>query len=143
MKNTYPMIQTDTQLLNIPRSLECVVIRNYPTKYNKALKTFKEWLNALPHITKYCTFKYDKYAKHTELSQWNLNNVKPENIYVFPEYNRESYYLLQMLYSMRNSNDVIRKYVICPTFYIKSKKNLEYYSALGNLLIDKNNLEYI
>lgn len=143
MKNTYPMTQTSTELLNLPRSLECVVIRNYPTKYSKALKAFKEWLNALPHITKYCNFKYDKYANSTELSQWSLNNVKPENIYVFPEYNRESYYLLQMLYDMRNSNAVIRKYAICPTFYIKSKKNLEYYSALGNLLIDKNNLKYI
>lgn len=143
MKNTYSMTQTDIELLSLPRSLECVVIRNYPTKYSKALKAFKEWLDALPHITKYCNFKYDKYANPIELSKWHLSNVKPENIYIFPEYNRESYYLLQMLYDMSNSNDVLRNYVICPTFYIKSKKNLEYYSALGNLLIDKNNLEYI
>lgn len=144
MKNTYPMIQTDTQLLVPPRRLECIIIRNYPTKYSKVIKTFKEYLEGTPHITKYCDVKHEKYIRCSKGAKWLLCNIKPENIFIFPYYYYEDYYWIELIWDIRNKYNILQKYVISPTFYIKSEKNLiEYYSTYGNLLIDESNLQYI
>lgn len=126
-----------------PRTLECIIIKNYPTKYAKAFKALKEFLDKSPHITKYCNIIYDKPVKAKGLGKWNLINVKPENIYVFPHYLGYSRFIALLGY-IRFKHEIVRQYTLFPTFYLKSDDySLEYYSSFGNLLIDKCNLEHI
>lgn len=145
MKNTYSTTQTNIPLPSIPRRLECIIIRNYPTKYSKVIRTFKEYVEGTPHITKYCNIKYDKYVRTTGLGKWHLCNVKPENVYIFPYYNYRDYDFLELFFNMKSINDngILAKYVMFPTFYIRTEYPLEYYSSLGDILIDQNNLKYI
>lgn len=144
MKNTYPMTQTDTLLPTIPRRLEGIIIRNYPTKYSKVIQTFKDYLDGTPHITKYCAIKCVKYnTTAIDTSKWDFCNVKPENIYIFPYYHYRDYWFLELFFNMRNNNDILAQYVICPTFNIRSENPLEYYNIYGDILIDQNNLKYI
>lgn len=145
MKNTYSMTQTDTSVSSPPKRLECIIIRNYPARCNKVIKVFKDYIESTPHITKYCNIKHDKYINNTELSKWHLCNVKPENIYVFPFYQYEDYYFLELCFSMKNANTngILTDFVRFPTFYMRSENPLEYYSSFGNILIDQNNLKYI
>lgn len=139
------MPRTDIQIpVKPPRRLECIIIRNYPTKYSKAFKALKEFLDGTSHITKYCKIKYEKPARNIDLGRWNLCNVKPENVYVFPYY-IEYLRFLGLLTSMRLENNILREYIVFPTFHLKSDNTdpLEYYGGFGNLLIDKCNLECI
>lgn len=145
MKTTYYTTSSNTLIpIKPPRRLECIIIRNYPTKYSKAFKAFKEFLDGTSHITKYCKIKYEKSTRNTDLGRWNLCNVKPENVYVFP-YRIEYLRFLGLLTSMRLKNDILKAYTVFPTFYLKSDNTdpLEYYCGFGNLLIDEHNLKYI
>lgn len=145
MKTIYYMPRTDIQIpVKPPRRLECIIIRNYPTKYSKAFKAFKEFLDDTPHITKYCKIKYEKYVRSNEWGKWNFWNVKPENIYVFPYY-IEYLRFIGLLSSMRLENNILREYTIFPTLHLKSDNTdpLEYYCGFGNLLIDEHDLKYI
>lgn len=145
MKTIYHMPKTDMQIPIKPlRRLKCIIIRNYPTKYSKAFKALKEFLDDTPHITKYCKIKYGKYVRNTDLGRWNLCNVKPENVYIYP-YCIEYLRFLGLLTSIRLENNILREYTIFPTFYLKSDNAdpLEYYSGFGNLLIDEHSLKYI
>lgn len=145
MNTIYYMPRTDIVIpIKPPRRLECIIIRNYPTKYSKAFKAFKEFLDGTSHITKYCKIKYEKPARNTDLGRWNLCNVKPENIYVFPYY-IEYLRFLGVLSNIRLENNILREYIVFPTFYLKADNTdpLEYYSVFGNLLIDESYLKYI
>lgn len=144
MKTIYHTTNSDTLIsIKPPRRLECIIIRNYPTKYAKVIKIFKDYLEGTPHITKYCDIKCDKYVNNTEFSKWHLNNVKPENIYVFPFYQHKDDDFLELFFSMKKTNSILKDYVCCPIFYKRSENPLEYNSSLGSLLVDECNLEYI
>lgn len=145
MKTTYYTTSSNTLIpIKPPRRLECIIIRNYPTKYNKAFKVFKEFLDGTPHITQYCKIKYEKYVRSSEWGKWNLYNVKPENIYVFPYY-IDYLRFLGLLSGIRLHNSTLLDYTVHPNFYLRSDDTypLEYYSCFGSLLIDECNLEYI
>lgn len=145
MKTTYYTTSSDTLIpIKPPRRLECIIISNYPTKYAKVFKALKEFLNDTPHITKYCKIKHEKIPRYTDLDRWNLCNVKPENIYVFPYY-IEYLRFLGLISSIRLANSILREYIAFPTFYLKSDNvdSLEYYCGFGNLLIDEHDLKYI
>lgn len=145
MKTIYHTTNSNTLIpIKPPRRLECIIIRNYPTKYAKVIKIFKDYLEGTPHITKYCDIKYDKYVNNTEFSKWHLNNVKPENIYVFA-YSIEFLRFIGLLSNMRLENNILKEYTRFPTFHLKSDTTdpIEYYCGFGSLLVDECNLEYI
>lgn len=145
MSTIYYMPRTDIVVpVKPPSRLECIIIRNYPTKYSKAFKALKEFLDGTPHITQYCKIKYGKYVRSSEWRKWNICNVKPENIYVFPYY-IEYLRFIGLLDGIRRHNSTLLDYIVYPTFYLRSDNiyPLEYYSCFGNLLIDECNLEYI
>lgn len=130
MKTTY---HTPNSLVEPPSKLECLIIRNYSTKYNRVFKVLKEFLDSTPNITKYCKIKQEP-SRSVSLSRWDFYRVKPENIYVFTDYSR----FPNLLRKMRCNHSILCNYIIFPTFYLKSYDYpLEYSSSYGTLLIDK------
>lgn len=129
-------------LIEPPSKLECLIIRNYSTKYNRVFKVLKEFLNGTPNITKYCRIKQEP-SRYISLSLWELYNVKPDNIYVFT-YDTDYLRFISLLRKRLFKNSILCKYVISPTFYLKSYDYpLEYSCTYGTLLIDKENANII
>lgn len=143
MKTTYGTTNSNTLIpIKPPRTVECIIIRNYPTKYAKVFKVFKEFLDSTPHITKYFRIKSEKPIRYA-FSRWDFYNVKPENVYVFQSYMGSSRFS-KLLQNIRAKCSIIQDYVIFPILYIKSDTYpLEYYCGYGSLLVDECNLEYI
>lgn len=136
MKTTY---HTPNSLVEPPSKLVCLIIRNYSTKYNRVFKVLKEFLDGTPNITKYCRIKQEP-SRYISLSLWELYRVKPDNIYVFTDYSRFISLLRRRLFK----NSILCKYIITPTFYLKSDDYpLEYSSSYGTLIIDKENVNLI
>lgn len=139
MKTTY---HTPNSLIEPPSKLECLIIRNYSTKHNRVFKVLKEFLNGTPNITKYCRIKQEP-SRYISLSLWELYNVKPDNIYVFT-YDTDYLRFISLLRKRLFKNSILCKYVISPTFYLKSYDYpLEYSCTYGTLLIDKENANII
>ena len=140
MKTTY---HTPNSLVKPPSKLECLIIRNYSTKYNRVFKVLKEFLDGTPNITKYCRIKHEEPVRSVCLSLWELYKVKPENIYVFThdmDYSR----FISLLRKRLFKNSILCNYIITPTFYLKSYDYpLEYSCTYGTLLIDKENADII
>ena len=135
MKTTY---HTPNSLVKPPSKLECLIIRNYSTKYNRVFKVLKEFLDNTPNITKYCKIKPEYSIRSVSLSRWDFYNVKPENIYVFTDYSRFTNLLRKRLFN----HSILCNYIIFPTFYLKSYDYpLEYSSSYGTLLIDTDKLD--
>lgn len=136
MKTTY---HTPNSLVKPPSKLECLIIRNYSTKYNRVFKVLKEFLDGTPNVTKYCRIKPDNSVRAVRLSRWDFYRVKPDNIYVFthdPDYSR--------FISVLRKHSILCNYIITPTFYLKSYDYpLEYSSTYGTLLIDKEKVNFI
>lgn len=136
MKTTY---HTPNSLIEPPSKLECLIIRNYSTKYNRVFKVLKEFLNGTPNITKYCRIKQEP-SRYISLSLWELYNVKPDNIYVFTDYSR----FISLLRKRLFKQSILCNHIIIPTFYLKSYDYpLEYSCTYGTLLIDKENANII
>lgn len=134
MKTTYHMPNT---LVKPPSKLECLIIRNYSTKYNRVFKVLKEFLDGTPNITKYCKIKPEYPVRSVCLSRWDLCRVKPENIYVFTHCTDYSRFII-LLKRMRYKHEILQNHIIFPTFYLKSDDYpLEYSSSYGTLLIDR------
>ena len=137
MKTTY---HTPNSLVKPPSKLECLIIRNYSTKYNRVFKVLKEFLDGTPNITKYCRIKQEP-SRYISLSLWELYRVKPDNIYVFT-YDTDYLRFISLLRKRLFKNSILCKYVITPTLYLKSYDYpLEYSSSYGTLLIDKDKLD--
>lgn len=140
MKTTYHMTNT---LVEPTHKLECLIIRNYSTKYSRVFKVLKEFLDSTPSVTKYCKIKPEYSVRSVCLSRWDFYNVKPENIYVFThdiDYQR----FLVLLKRIRYTHEILQSHIIFPTFYLKSYDYpLEYSSSYGTLLIDKENANVI
>lgn len=136
MKTTY---HTPNPLVEPPSKLVCLIIRNYSTKYHRVFKVLKEFLDGTSNITKYCRIKQEP-SRYISLSLWELYRVKPDNIYVFTDYSRFISLLRRRLFK----NSILCKYIIMPTFYLKSDDYpLEYSSSYGTLIIDKENANII
>lgn len=145
MKTTYYTTSSNTLVpIKPPHRLGCIIIRNYPTKYAKAFKAFKEFLDGTPHITKYCKIMHGKPVKAKGLGKWNFVNIKPENLYVFPYY-IDYLRILGLLSGIRLHNSTLLDYIVHSNFYLRSDNTypLEYYSCYGTLLIDECNLKCI
>ena len=139
MKTIYHM---PNSLAKPPHKLECLIIRNYSTKYNRVFRVLKEFLDGTPHITKHCRIKQEP-SRYISLSLWELCRVKPDNIYVFT-YNTDYLRFISLLRRRLFKNSILCKYVITPTFYLKSYDYpLEYSSSYGTLLIDKEYVDII
>lgn len=139
MKTTYHM---PNSLVKPPSKLECLIIRNYSTKYNRVFKILKEFLDGTPNITKYCRIKQEP-SRYISLSLWELYRVKPDNIYVFT-YDTDYLRFISLLRRRLFKNSILCKYIITPTFYLKSDDYpLEYSSSYGTLLIDKKYTDII
>lgn len=140
MKTTYHM---PNSLVKPPSKLECLIIRNYSTKYSRVFKVLKEFLDGTPNITKYCKTKPEYSVRSVCLSRWDFYRVKPDNIYVFThctDYSR----FIELLKRMRYKHEILQNHIIFPTFYLKSYDYpLEYSSSYGTLLIDKENANII
>ena len=144
MKTTYHTPSDNANsLIEPPHKLECLIIRNYSTKYNRVFKVLKEFLDSTPNITKYCKIKPEYPVRSVCLSKWQLYRVKPENIYVFTHCTDYSRFIV-LLKRMRSKHRILCDYIITPTFYLKSYDYpLEYYSTYGTLLIDKEYADII
>ena len=133
---------TPNSLVKPPSKLECLIIRNYSTKYNRVFKVLKEFLDGTPNITKYCRIKQEP-SRTVCLSRWELYRVKPDNIYVFT-YDTDYLRFISLLRKRLFKNSILCKYVITPTLYLKSYDYpLEYSSSYGTLLIDKEYADII
>ena len=131
---------TPNSLVKPPSKLECLIIRNYSTKYNRVFKVLKEFLDGTPNITKYCRIKQEP-SRTVCLSRWELYRVKPDNIYVFTHDTDYSRFIV-LLKRMRYKHEILQNHMIFPTFYLKSYDYpLEYSSSYGTLLIDKDKLD--
>lgn len=138
MKTTY---HTPNSLVKPPSKLECIIIRNYSTKYNRVFKVLKEFLDGTPNINKYC--RHEEPVRTVCLSFWELFRVKPENIYVFT-HDTDYLRFISLLRKRLFKNSILCNYIITPTFYLKSYAYpLEYSSTYGTLLIDKENADII
>ena len=137
MKTTYHI---PNSLVKPPSKLECLIIRNYSTKYNRVFKVLKEFLDGTPNITKYCRIKQEP-SRYISLSLWELYRVKPDNIYVFTHDTDYSRFIV-LLKRMRSKHSILQSHIIFPILYLKSYNYpLEYSSTYGTLLIDKDKLD--
>lgn len=144
MKTTYYTTSDNANsLIEPPHKLECLIIRNYSTKYNRVFKVLKEFLDSTPNITKYCKTKPEYSVRSVCLSRWDFCRVKPENIYVFTHDTDYSRFIV-LLKHIRYKHEILQSHIIFPTFYLKSYDYpLEYSSTYGTLLIDKENANVI
>ena len=141
MKTIY---HTPNSLVKPPSKLECLIIRNYSTKYNRVFKVLKEFLDGTPNITKYCRIKHEEPVRSVCLSLWELYKVKPENIYVFTHDMDYSRFINLLRKRLFKQHGILCNYIITPTFYLKSYAfPLEYSCTYGTLLIDKENVNLI
>lgn len=143
MKTTYHTPSDNANsLVEPPHKLECIIIRNYSTKYNRVFKVFKEFLDGTPSITKYCRIKQEP-SRYISLSLWELYRVKPDNIYVFT-YDADYSRFISLLCKRLLKHRILCNHVVTPTFYLKSYDYpLEYSCTYGTLLIDKENANSI
>lgn len=140
MKTTY---HTPNSLVKPPSKLECLIIRNYSTKYHRVFKVLKEFLDGTPNITKYCRIKQEP-SRYISLSLWELYRVKPDNIYVFTHDTDYSRFISLLRKRLFKQHGILCNYIITPTFYLKSYDYpLEYSSSYGTLLMDKENVNLI
>lgn len=143
MKTTYHTPSDNANsLIEPPHKLECLIIRNYSTKYNRVFKVLKEFLDGTHNITKHCRIKQEP-NRYISLSLWELYKVKPENIYVFT-HDTDYLRFISLLRKRLFKHSILCNYIITPTFYLKSYDYpLEYSSSYGTLLIDKEYVDII
>jgi hypothetical protein len=124
MKNIYHMPRDHIEMPIIPCDcLLCVFIEEHSRKYKKAVQAFKEFLNTMPHINKYCKISV---SMHT----------KPDDIYIFP-YSANLYDLLVRLihqtgfikYKYTTMHSYIRTFPIC------SETPLRYANDSGYIVV--------
>lgn len=132
MKTIYHIPRDHIEMPIIPcECLLCVFIGKHSRKYKKAVQIFKEFLNTMPHINKYCKISV---SMHT----------KPDDIYIFP-YNANLYDLLNRL--IEHTGLINHKYTTIPayirTFPICSKTPIRYANNLGYIAIEEENADVI
>lgn len=106
--------------------LVCVFIEDHSRKNKKAVQAFKEFLNTMPHINKYCKISV------------SMPNTKQDAIYIFP-YSANLYDLLVKL--IHQTGFIKYKYTTIPayirTFSICSETPLRYVNDSDYIVIDE------
>lgn len=141
MTDIYYMPRESIKLVPAPPSkLLVIIIRDYPRKYNKTMRIFKEFLDGAHHINKYCKIKpLDDHMKIYTDRFWHITQVKPENVYIFP-FTRS---FLELINSMKWFDRLV-EYVYGATFYKESNEYpVEYRCVLGSLLVEEENIANI